>query len=140
MKANLGQVLGKVALGALLAGSLLAAAGCGRGPTGPTGPTGAQGPAGVSLIKEYTGTITTAGDFNVDVPEILGRRSTTYVEAYWALPASPDVWTPMSDGWTAPLDPPTTSRTMTVSWTFGKVGLWGFKASDIYLIRVFQNN
>lgn len=142
LKSDFRQWLSRVVLGSVLMGGLLFNFGCGRGPTGPTGPEGPAGPTGatgVVLLKEYTGTATMA-DFSVDIPEILGRRSTTYVETYWALAGAPDIWTPMADGWTNPGDPPLTSRTMGVSWTFGKVYLAGMKVGDLYLIRVFQNN
>jgi hypothetical protein len=140
VKTDFRKVVQGAVLGSLLVCGLVGLSGCNRGPTGPEGPQGATGAAGVSLLKEYTGSISAAGDFTLSVPEILGRRTTTYVEAYWAIPSAPDIWTPMSDGWTAPGDPALTSRTMSVSWTYGDVYMFGMKANDIYLIRVFQNN
>lgn len=127
----------KVLLACVL-GSALFIFGCGKeGPVGPAGPTGATGAPGITMINEYTGSFATAGDFAVAVPEITNKRSTTFVEVYWAIPAAPDIWTSMSDGWK---DDPTQSRTATVSWTNGEVGFWGMKAGDLYLIQVFQHN
>ena len=118
----------------LALGLALLTAGCGqRGATGPEGP---EGPTGVSMIHEYSGSFPAAGDFAVSVPEIQGRRTTTYVMVYWAVPGAPDIWTLMSDGWK---DLPAQSRTATVSWTDGEVGFWGMSADDMYLIQVFQH-
>jgi hypothetical protein len=108
---------------------------------GPQGATGATGPAGgVTLIAQYdniSSPLTSGGDYTVTVPEILNKRTTTYVEGYWATNAHPDIWTPMADGWGTSNS---NSRTCSVSWTAGQVGLWGMLAGDIYLIKVFQHN
>ena len=126
----------------LALGLALLTAGCGqRGPTGPEGPAGHDGrdgiytQPGVSMIKEYAGSFSSAGDFAVSVPEIQGHRTTTYVMVYWAIPGAPDIWTLMADGWK---DLPSQSRTATVSWTDGEVSFWGMSADDMYLIQVFQ--
>jgi hypothetical protein len=123
---------------ACVLGGMALTLGCGKeGPMGPAGPTGATGAPGITMIQEYSGSFATAGDFAVSVPEITGKRSSTFVEVYWAIPSAPDIWTPMSDGWK---DDPTLSRTATVSWTNGEVGFWGMKAGDLYLIQVYQHN
>ncbi len=106
-----------------------------EGPMGPTGPAGQPGTPGVALLHEYTGTLASDGDFEIEVPEILNRRADTFVEAYWSLSSSPDIWTLMSDGWQ---DAVASSRTCAVSWTFGKVYLFGMLTGDNYLIKVFQ--
>lgn len=123
-------------LGFLALGLVVLAGGC-TGPAGPMGPAGPAGSPGVSLTKEYTGTISANGDFSVDVPEILNKRSTTFVEVYYAIPSAPNIWTPLSDGWK---DDPTISHTCSVSWTFAKVYLFGMETGDLYLIKVFTNN
>jgi hypothetical protein len=103
---------------------------CGRGPMGPAGP------AGTSLIKVYSDSFTSSGDFSITVPEIYGKSSTTFVQVYWAIPSAPDIWTPMADGWK---DDKAVSRTCGVSWTFGKVYFFGMSSGDLYMIKVFQN-
>ena len=117
--------------------------GCGKqGPTGPAGPQGAQGPegpqgpAGVSLIAEYTGTISSDGNYTLDVPEITGKRSTTFVMAYWAFPTSPNIWTPMTDGWLDYSD----AHVFGVSWTYGTVLFFEMTAGDLYLVQVFEHD
>jgi len=111
---------------------------CGKqGPTGPAGSqgqTGPQGPPGVSLIKEYTGTISSDGNYTLDVPEILDKRTTTFVMAYWTFSTSPNLWIPMTDSW---LDSIELCHIFYVSWTYGKVGLTGMLADDLYLVQVF---
>jgi hypothetical protein len=146
VKTNFQQMVRGMVLGSILICGLVVVSGCARGPEGPTGPAGATGAAGVSLLNEYTGTVPTIAappnnDYDVTVPEITGRRSSTYVEAYWKLSGS-DFWTPMTDGWTSPLDSatPYTSRTLEVSWSLGQVRLAGVKTGDLYLIKVFENN
>ncbi len=122
--------------GVMILGSVMLLAGCARGPMGPEGPAGAPGATGapgVSLIKQYTGTISSTGSFEVLVPEISGRNSTTYVDVYFTTTASPDIWTPMTDGYS------TTSRYCQVSWSLGKVYLNNMTASDLYMIKVYQN-
>ncbi len=105
------------------------------GPQGETGATGPQGPPGVSLVKEYTGTISADGSYYLNVPEITGKRSTTVVMAYWAYQSSSDIWTPMADGWLG-----VDARIFSVSWTFGKVYFYDMAAGDLYLVQVFQHN
>lgn len=124
--------LTRLALAAVVAAAVTAC----RGPEGPMGPAGPTGSPGVALLNEYTGTIASAGDYEVAVPDILNLRASTFVEAYWSLPASPDIWTLMADGWQ---DSAATSRTCAVSWTYGKVYLFGMQAGDNYLIKVFQH-
>lgn len=107
-----------------------------EGTQGPPGPEGPQGTPGVSLINEYTGSIASDGSYTLDVPEITGKRTTTYVMAYWAFPTSPDIWIPMADGW---LDL-AYSHIFSVSWTFGKVYFFEMTAGDLYLVQVFEHN
>ncbi len=106
------------------------------GPEGPQGPIGPEGPAGVSLLKEYTATIPSDGNYTLDVPEITGKRTTTYVMAYWAFPTSPNIWTPMTDGWLDGYH----SRVFSVSWTYGQVYFYQMSAGDLILVQVFQHN
>ena len=117
---------------AVLAALMLTA--CGK--EGPMGPQGPAGTPGVALLNEHTGTLSSAGDYEVEVPEITGLRSSTFVEVYWALDSAPDIWTLMSDGWK---DDSAESRTCAVSWTYGKVYLFGMQAGDHYYIKVFQH-
>ncbi|MCD4812657.1 collagen-like protein [bacterium] len=110
-----------------------------QGPTGPTGDTGATGPtgpAGTTLLHEYTGQFAAAGNYTLNVSEITGKRTTTFVMAYWAFSSVPDVWTPMTDGW---LDS-SNSRIFSVSWTAGQVYFYEMDAGDYYLVQVFQHN
>lgn len=143
---------------------ILVIVGCGKeGPIGPAGPQGVQGlqgqtgsdgtqgspgtdgtqglpgpegQPGVSLIKEYTGSIPSDGTYTLNVPEITGKRMTTYVMAYHAYPTSPDIWTPIADGWLDYLY----QRIFSVSWTYGKVYFYEMKAGDLYLVQVFEHN
>lgn len=115
-------------------GLMLSVVGCGK--EGPTGPTGPQGSPGVLMVKEYTGQFTSAGDFVVSVPEIQGRRSSTYVMVYWSVSGSA-YWTPMADGWT---NSEGYTRIAQVSWSNGEVKLLSMKANDYYLIQVFSHN
>lgn len=129
---------------------ILLIAGCGKqGPTGPTGPqgpageageqgeTGEQGEPGFSLIKEYTGTIPSDGSYSLDVPEITGKRSTTFVMAYWTFSDTPNIWIPMTDGW---LDSSELAHIFWVSWTYGKVYFYAMVAGDLFLVQVFEHN
>lgn len=129
------------ALALILAGVGLS--GC-TGKEGPMGPQGPAGTNGVYLLAQYTNTnnvngIAADGDYTVDIPEILNRRTSTYVEVYWAPQSTPStvpsVWSPMSDGWGS-----TNDRIFTVSWSAAQVGLLGMKAHDFYLIKVFSHN
>lgn len=129
---------------------MLVFVGCTKeGPTGPMGPqgsageqgevgeTGDQGEPGVSLIKEYTGTIPFDGSSALNVPEITGKRATTFVMAYWTFSTTPNIWIPMTDGW---LDSAELAHMFTVSWTYGRVYFYGMVAGDFYLVQVFQHN
>ncbi len=107
------------------------------GPMGPMGPEGPEGPAGITLIKEYTGTIPEDGNHSIDVPEISGKRDTTFVMAYWAFSSTPTVWMPMSDGW---IDDIQLCHIFTVSWSYGNVAFFGMKKDELYLIQVFEHN
>jgi len=107
------------------------------GCEGKQGPTGPQGPAGVSLIKEYTGTIPFDGHHVLKVPEITGKRNTTFVMAYWTFSTTPDSWTPMADGW---LDNVDYAKMFCVSWTHGEVFLIGMLKDDLYLLQVFEHD
>lgn len=127
----------------LLSLLLLLSVGCGKdGATGPMGPqglageTGEQGEPGVLLIKEYTGTISSDGSWSLSVPEITGKRSTTFVMAYWTFPTTPDIWIPMTDGW---LDT-TEAHIFGVSWTYGKVYFYYMVEGDLFLVQVFEHN
>jgi len=108
-----------------------------QGEVGEAGETGEQGEPGFSLIKEYTGTIPFDGHHLLNVPEITDKRSTTFVMAYWTFPASPNIWTPMTDGW---IDSSERAHIFWVSWTYGKVYFYGMVAEDLYLVQVFQHN
>lgn len=109
--------------------------GC-AGKEGPMGPQGPQGPTGTTLIKEYTGQFPSTGSFTLNVPEIKGNRASTYVIAYWAFNNTPDIWTPLADGW---LDS-ANSKIFCVSWNLGQVGFFQMTAGDYYLIQVYQHN
>jgi hypothetical protein len=119
---------------------MLLVAGCGKeGPTGPQGaqgPAGPQGPAGLSLIKEYTGTIQSDGSYYLSVPEITGKRATTFVMAYWAFPTSSNIWTPMTDGWVDSEE----AHIFGVSWTYGDVYFFFMTEGDLFLVQVFEHN
>lgn len=108
-----------------------------EGSEGPQGLTGPEGPPGVSLIKEYTGTIPADGSYELDVPEIKGKRTSTFVMAYWAFPELPDVWIPMADGW---IDVVEGAHIFSVSWSYGKVYFTGMLAGDHYLVQVFEHD
>jgi hypothetical protein len=125
-------------LGLAMALGLVFIAGCARGPEGPVGPTGPAGSPGVSLLREYTGTITVsdtdgAHQTEILVPEIQNRRQNTFVEVYMQASGVTDIWDPVGDGYT------TTAPHFQVSWTLGKVYLRRFAATDSYLIKVFEN-
>lgn len=107
------------------------------GEPGVEGPEGPEGPPGVSLIKEYTGTIPSDGSYTLNVPEITGKRTTTFVMAYWAYSTSPNIWTPMTDGW---LDSSNFARVFSVSWTYGEVYFFFMVAGNLYLVQVFEHN
>jgi hypothetical protein len=107
-----------------------------QGPQGPTGSTGPAGPPGTTLLKEYIGQFSASGNYTLDVPEITGKRTSTFIMAYWAFANSPDIWTPMTDGW---LDSGN-SHIFGVSWTYGGVMFYQVVAGDYYLVQVFQHN
>jgi hypothetical protein len=132
----------------LFAVLILAFAGCEKqGPTGPmgpqgemgpegeTGPAGPEGSPGFSLIAEYTGTVPSDGNYYMEVPEITGKRTTTFVMAYYAYPTSPDVWTQMTDGWLT-----TGTRAFGVSWTLGVLAFYDMVKDDLYLVQVFEHD
>lgn len=106
------------------------------GPPGPEGTEGPEGPPGALLIKEYTGAIPSDGSYTLNVPEILGKRSTTFVMAYWAFPTSPDIWTPMTDGWLDTYE----AHIFSVCWTYGKVYFLYMTQGHLYLVQVFEHN
>ena len=109
-----------------------------RGPTGLTGNKGDTGDTGVALIKTYSGVIPSSGNLAVSVPEILNKKGSAFVDAYWAFSGIETIYTKMSDGW---LDNTTSSgRVMWVSWDFGKVYLNYMTAGDLYLIHVYSVN
>jgi hypothetical protein len=110
-------------------------AGC-TGKEGPMGPTGPQGEAGVALLREYSGTMTTA-DLDVLVPEILNLRQNTFVEVFRQLAGNTTLWEPVSDGYTNGTPP---SARFMVSWSSGTVYLRDYSIGDGYLIKVYQNN
>lgn len=116
----------------LLALGVVFMAGCARGPEGPMGPAGPAGVPGISLLREYTGTMA-AADLDVAVPEILNRRQNTFVEVFRQAVGNTTVWEPVSDGYS------TTSARYLVSWSSGTVYLRGFAIGEGYLIKVFEN-
>ncbi|MFC2081230.1 hypothetical protein ACFLR8_03370 [Bacteroidota bacterium] len=105
------------------------------GCEGPEGPIGPQGPSGVTMISEYTGICDTSVFIFVDIPEIKNRQTSTFVMAYWAFPDSPDLWTPISDGWWDTEG----SQLLIVSWTEGGVLLYDMLEGLHYLIQVFEH-
>jgi hypothetical protein len=104
---------------------------------GKMGPVGPEGPPGVSLIREYTGSVPDDGSFFVDVPEIKDRRNSTFVMAYWAFDSSPEIWIPMTDGW---LDSEDVGHIFSVSWTYGRVYFFFMAEGDLYLIQIFEHS
>lgn len=107
-----------------------------QGEIGPEGPEGPEGPPGISLIAEYTGTLPSDGNYSLSVPEIKGKRATTFVMAYWTIPTAPSIWTPMTDGWLDSYK----AHIFWVSWTYGKVYFYYMTEGDLYLVQVFQHD
>jgi hypothetical protein len=104
------------------------------------GKEGPMGPAGLTLLREYTGQFAEAGNYSLDVLEITGKRTTTFVMAYWAFSEVPDAWVPMTDGIPSGFTDITEPHVLGVSWTLGKVAFYSMSAGDYYLVQVFQHD
>jgi hypothetical protein len=102
-------------------------------PTAETVPTDTPN---LSMIKSYTGFLSTTNSFTVWIPEIKGKQGTTFVMCYWAFSTVPDLWTPMADGW----QDSGTSYIAAISWTYGNVYIYKPVANTWYLIQVFEEN
>jgi len=91
---------------------------------------------GIKLLNTYEATFTpTDGNRHYDftVPEIQDKPSETFVMGYRAFSTSPDIWTPISDGW---LDTYAESMVLTVSWEYGAVRFWNFSPGHTYHLRL----
>ena len=113
--------------------------GC-TGETGPMGPAGTDGTDGVNgspgttMLNQYSGDCLN-GTFFISVPEILNKQTTTYVLGYYSSDGSPDIWTPMTDGWLTPR-----AMQLWLSWTQGRVYVYDATNTYNYLIQVFEHN
>jgi hypothetical protein len=97
---------------------------------GCEGPTG---PAGLMLVKTYTGVITGATWQVIDIPEIKNKSSTTFIMAYASFASSPNMWYPISDG----LSDDYYSMILLISWTSGTA--WIYEGwNGYYMINVYQ--
>lgn len=104
------------------------------GAVGIQGFRGSDGDDAIVLSKTYTGTIPSDGSFPLSVPEITNKSGKTIIQAYWAFPATPSIWTSMADGW---IDNTANARIFAVSWTPGTVYFSFMVAGDLYKVEIY---
>lgn len=105
------------------------------GAVGIQGFRGSDGDDAIVLSKTYTGTVPSDGSFTLSVPEITNKAGKTIVQAFWAFPTSPNIWTPLEDGW---LDDTTNvGRVFALSWTPGTVYLSFMSTGDLYKVEIY---